>query len=102
MVMGEIVPGISRFAVILAHRSPLPFAQVGPPFLPWKTLLPCFIESFSFRIVAHGSPLRCFSQRLAVAGVPACRTPIVLSGIGRAVVQHLDLVLDGISTQEYV
>ncbi len=34
LVMSEIVPGISILAVVLANRTPLPLAQVGPPFSP--------------------------------------------------------------------
>ncbi len=35
LVMGEVVPGISVLAVVLANRSPLPLAKVGSPFPPW-------------------------------------------------------------------
>ena len=31
LVMGEVVPGIAAVAVVLAHRPPLPFAEVWPP-----------------------------------------------------------------------
>ena len=34
MIVGEEIPGIAVFAVVLAHRSPLPLAEVGPPLLP--------------------------------------------------------------------
>jgi len=33
------VPGISVFAVILAHRPPLSFAQVGSPFFSGNILV---------------------------------------------------------------
>ena len=33
LVMSEVVPGISILAVVLANRTPLPLAKVGPPFL---------------------------------------------------------------------
>ena len=34
LVMGEIVPRVAVFAVVLADRPPLPLAEVGAPFLP--------------------------------------------------------------------
>ena len=34
LVMSEVVPGITILAVVLAHRAPLPLAQVGSPFSP--------------------------------------------------------------------
>ena len=34
LVMGEIIPGVTAFAVILAHGSPLALAEVGPPLFP--------------------------------------------------------------------
>src|SRR5215475_7609953 len=34
LVVAEIVPGITIRAVVLAHRPPLPFAQVRPPLSP--------------------------------------------------------------------
>src|SRR4051794_20372283 len=34
LIVGEVVPCISISTVILPHGSPLPFAQIGSPFLP--------------------------------------------------------------------
>ena len=34
LVVGEVVPGVAVFAVVLADRAPLPLAEVGSPFLP--------------------------------------------------------------------
>src|ERR1700730_8887321 len=34
LVVGEIVPRISIFAVVLANRTPLPLTKVGSPFSP--------------------------------------------------------------------
>jgi hypothetical protein len=31
VVVGEVVPGVASGAVVLAHRAPLPFAQVRRP-----------------------------------------------------------------------
>jgi hypothetical protein len=34
LVMAEVAPGVFIRAVVLANRSPLPFAEVGTPFSP--------------------------------------------------------------------
>ena len=34
LIVGEEIPGVTRFAVILPHRPPLPLAEVRSPFLP--------------------------------------------------------------------
>ena len=34
VIVSEEVPGITIFAIVLAHRSPLPFTQVRPPLFP--------------------------------------------------------------------
>ena len=44
LIVGEVVPGVAAFAVVLAHGPPLPFAEVGAPFLPGSLLLPSFVE----------------------------------------------------------
>src|SRR5271157_5484904 len=36
LVMSEVVPGISVLAVVLAHSTPLPLAQVRPPLSPGR------------------------------------------------------------------
>jgi hypothetical protein len=47
MIVGEKIPGVAPFAVVLTHCPPLSLAEVGPPLFPGDILLPCFIESFS-------------------------------------------------------
>src|SRR5438552_7434573 len=42
--MGEVVPGVTRFAVVLVDGPPLPFAEVRSPFLPGHLLVPGFVE----------------------------------------------------------
>src|ERR1700732_3866017 len=39
LIVGEIVPRIAVLAVVLAHRPPLAFAEVGAPLLPRRSLL---------------------------------------------------------------
>ena len=45
MIVAEVIPGVARLAVILAHRPPLPLAQVRPPFFPGNAPVPGFCES---------------------------------------------------------
>src|SRR6185369_14765066 len=42
MIMSEEVPGVARFAIVLADGAPLPFAQV------WSPLLPLFASGAGF------------------------------------------------------
>src|SRR5687768_2606127 len=46
--MVEIVPGVAILAVVLPDRPPLPFAEVGAPFLPGDTRLACIVQPFLF------------------------------------------------------
>ena len=53
LVVGEVVPGVAAFAVVLAHGSPLPLAEIGPPLLPGDSARGC-VESNVFG--CHGIP----------------------------------------------
>jgi hypothetical protein len=44
--MGEVIPGIAAFAIVLADRAPLPLAQVGSPFLPGDLRLARVVQAF--------------------------------------------------------
>ena len=39
LVVAEVVPGVARLAVVLAHRAPLPLAEVRSPLPPGHSLL---------------------------------------------------------------
>ena len=39
LVVAEIIPGVAAFAVVLANRSPLPFAEVGAPLFPRRLVV---------------------------------------------------------------
>ncbi|OPY90220.1 MAG: hypothetical protein A4E73_02606 [Syntrophaceae bacterium PtaU1.Bin231] len=52
MLVGEEIPGVAPLAVVLAHRAPLPFAQVGAPLLPGHALRPRLPEADLFGM--HG------------------------------------------------
>ena len=44
LVVREVVPGVAALAVVLAHRAPLPLAEVGPPLLPVDALPPVLLQ----------------------------------------------------------
>src|SRR6516165_6260882 len=46
LIMGEVVPGITIFAVVLADRAPLALAEVWTPLLPRHSDLARFVETF--------------------------------------------------------
>src|SRR5205807_3735696 len=54
LVMGKVVPGITPFAVVLADRPPLAFAEVRSPSLPGHLLVPGLVESHVF--CGHDAP----------------------------------------------
>ena len=50
LIVGEEIPGVTVRAVVLPHRSPLTFAQVGPPLLPGGCIRSSFFKSGLFGI----------------------------------------------------
>src|SRR5882762_239051 len=57
LVVGEKIPGIAAFAIILADGAPLPLTEIWSPLLPRKFSLPCFIQPPLFRRKHDWSPL---------------------------------------------
>src|SRR6516165_10273504 len=53
MLVGEEVPRVSVFAVILTHGAPLALAKVGAPLLPFDLLLSHLFQASLFSV--HGS-----------------------------------------------
>src|SRR5262249_12661295 len=49
LVMAEVVPGISIFAVVLPHRAPLPLTKVGAPLPPVDFTLARLCEALLLR-----------------------------------------------------
>jgi hypothetical protein len=49
LIVREIIPRVSPFAVIFADRAPLPFAEIRAPFLPRNLLFPRLGKSSVFR-----------------------------------------------------
>src|SRR6516164_9048535 len=45
MVVGEVVPGVAILAVVFTNRTPLSFAEIGTPLLPWNVAFTCFIKA---------------------------------------------------------
>src|SRR5215472_12672535 len=64
LVVRQIIPGGAVFAVVLAHRAPLPLAEIGPPEPPWRSRARLF-EPASFRRVDNRAPA--MPRRAAVA-----------------------------------
>src|SRR5438105_14329049 len=62
MIVREIFPGRAVFAVILAHRSPLPLAEIRPPAPPMLAM-PYFLEAQCFG--AAKCPAHTFCHRLS-------------------------------------
>src|SRR6202044_4194036 len=55
MVMGEKIPGIALFAVIVADRAPLPLGEVRPPLLPGHALVTHTTQPSSFYDLTRGN-----------------------------------------------
>src|SRR5262249_12787861 len=45
LVVAEVIPGVAVLAVVLAHRAPLPLAQVRPPLLPRDPQFPDVVQA---------------------------------------------------------
>ena len=48
LIMGEEVPGVTIFAVLLTHRSPLALGQIRSPLLSLGCTVACFLEARVF------------------------------------------------------
>ncbi len=62
LVVGEVAPGVAILAVILAHRAPLPLAEIRPPLFPGHALRRRFLQALALNrnlggTVAHVAPL---------------------------------------------
>ena len=44
MIVGEEIPGVTVFAVVLAHGAPLSLTEVRSPLLPVDLLLTCLVK----------------------------------------------------------
>src|SRR5258708_27794886 len=73
LVMGKVIPGISVLAVVLANRTPLPFAEVGSPSSPVRSTRAGFLQADFF--LCHVKPH-------FHAGLAAALSPVFLSGAG--------------------
>src|SRR5215510_3117144 len=51
LVVWEVVPSGAIVAVILSHRSPLAFAKIRSPLLPWHTIVARLIETNLFHCI---------------------------------------------------
>ena len=48
MIMGKVIPAVTKVRVIFAHSTPLPFRQIRPPTLPVGTALTRLSQSKFF------------------------------------------------------
>ena len=74
LVVGEVVPGVAVVAVVLAHRAPLPLAQVGSPLLPGRAVRSRFVEPALLCFVAHNG-------RFLAAGAKVSQNPYESRGL---------------------
>ncbi len=54
LIVREVVPGVATFAVIFADGSPLPFAEIGPPFFPRVGSGASLVQSNLLSQAGHG------------------------------------------------
>ena len=59
----QVLPGIAVAAIVLAHRAPLPLAQVGPPPLPVGRPLPRLAEARDLGRHGLTATRRCAKKR---------------------------------------
>src|SRR5260370_25874371 len=57
LIMGEVVPCISIFAIVFPNGSPLTLAKIGAPLFPRGFRCPGFFESGKFLGLAHAIPV---------------------------------------------
>jgi hypothetical protein len=48
LIASKEIPGVTAFAIVLAHRSPLSLTEVGPPLLPVGRALAGFLQARLF------------------------------------------------------
>jgi hypothetical protein len=53
LIVGEVVPGVSVLAVVLANRAPLALTQVGAPFPPRDSGFARLVQPLLFRYLHH-------------------------------------------------
>src|SRR5262249_14595992 len=79
LIVREVIPGVPRLAVVLAHRPPLALADIGTPLLPGNVSLARLRQSGFFCAVSllHGStvPL-CAGQFACCACSPTGIAPL--------------------------
>ena len=72
LVVAEVVPRVAVLAVVLAHRAPLPLAQVGPPLLPGDARLPGVVQPFLLGDVVEARGCGRFGRLLLFIGGASC------------------------------
>src|SRR5216684_8619588 len=62
MIVGEEIPGVTRFAIVLAYGAPLSLTQVGTPLLPRPLGLAAFPQARALRVGFGRGRLWIFSR----------------------------------------
>ena len=84
LVVREVVPGVAVVAVVLAHRPPLPLAQVRAPLLPGDPRLTGLVQPLLLggvddsgvdRLPCRHMDLRSFNEPRRVAREPSSGSP---------------------------
>ena len=64
LIMCEVIPGVTTFAIVLTYRSPLPFTEIGPPFFPGtffsRASSSRFCSGFKRHLAVHVMVLRSY------------------------------------------
>src|SRR6516164_5785776 len=60
--MGQIIPRGAALAVVLAHRLPLPLAEIGAPLAPILQPVAAFLDALALGVgeLWHGGECYCF------------------------------------------
>ena len=86
LVMGKVIPGVSGIAIIFPYCPPLPFTQIGAPFLPGNLVIAGFPETQRFLRMRYNGHVQSLSvpAGLDVVGLPhllnlshATRSPVL-------------------------
>src|SRR5688500_15801036 len=70
LVVREVIPGVSVITVILANCPPLPFTEIGAPFLPWGPGIAGFFEALFFEL--HSSRILAIENGARALSILAC------------------------------
>ena len=68
MIVREVIPGVAVFALVLADRAPLSFAEVGPHFFHGKPSVRASSRRICSAFIGHASFVKTASQTCIHSG----------------------------------